>query len=64
MTSMRSLETLARRIADQLDASSVVLRQDPVTVSDLERVQRQLQAEADLLLLIARAKHAQQEERA
>jgi len=61
MTSKRSLSTLARRIADQLDTSSVVLRQEPVTVTDLERVERQLRAEADLLLLILRAKAAHDE---
>lgn len=51
---VRRLETLARRIADQLDSASEVLRQDPVTFSDLERVRRQLEAEARLLELIAR----------
>jgi len=48
------LETLSSRIADQLDAASVVLRQSPVTVADLVRVARTLRAEAELLELVAR----------
>lgn len=50
----RGYETMARRIADQLDTASAVLRQEPVTAGDLLRVQRQLEAEAALLKLVAR----------
>lgn len=48
-------QQLARRVADQLEATVEVLRQAPLTGADIDRVARQLQAEADLLMVIRRS---------
>lgn len=51
---VKRYENVARRIADQLDAASLVLRQSPVTSLDLRRVMRILHAEKELLAAIVK----------
>jgi hypothetical protein len=54
-TTLNRPEQLAGRVADQLEATVQVLRQSPLTGADIDRVARQLQAEADLLMVIRRS---------
>lgn len=51
---VKRYENVASRIADQLDAASLILRQSPLTSGDLRRVMRVLQSEKDLLLAIVK----------
>ena len=48
-------QSLAGRIADQLEAAAEILRQKPLASGDVLRVERQLEAEVSLLVITRRA---------